>query len=54
MFTDVSEVLAAFTTRAVFALMMEKGGTSEETLVNFYQITRCNNPENNPSSFSPP
>jgi hypothetical protein len=41
MFTDVSEVLAASITTT---LMMEPTSTSE-TSVNFYQTTRCNNPE---------
>jgi hypothetical protein len=38
---EVSEVLAA---SIIIALMMEAVRTSE-TLVNFYQTTRCNNPE---------
>jgi RNase adaptor protein for sRNA GlmZ degradation len=42
-FTDVSEVLAASTIRAI-VLMMEAARTSE-TLVNFYQTTRRCNPE---------
>jgi hypothetical protein len=42
--------------RPIIALMMEATSTSE-TSVNFYQTTRCNNPEdsqlhgNEPSSF---
>jgi hypothetical protein len=46
-FTNVSEVLAASIIRAMsmsIALMMEAATTSE-TLVNFYQTTRCYNPE---------
>jgi hypothetical protein len=43
-FTDVSEVLAASIIRAIIALMMEVGTTSE-TLVRIYQTTRRNNPE---------
>jgi hypothetical protein len=39
-FTNVSEVLAA----CIIALMMEAARISE-TLVNFYQTTRCYNPE---------
>jgi hypothetical protein len=39
--TDVSEVLAA---SIIIALMMEAASTSE-TSVNFYQTTRCYNPE---------
>jgi hypothetical protein len=41
MFTDISEVLAAFIIRV---LMMEAANTSEMS-VNFYQTTRCNIPE---------
>jgi hypothetical protein len=44
MFTDVSEVLAASIIRAMIVLMMESARTSE-TLVIFYQTTRCYNPE---------
>jgi hypothetical protein len=43
-FTDVSEVLAASIIRAMIVLMMEIVNTSE-TLVNFYQTTWRNNPE---------
>jgi hypothetical protein len=42
-FTNVSEVLAASIIKAM--MMMEALSTSK-TLVNFYQTTRCNNPEN--------
>jgi hypothetical protein len=39
-FSDVSEVIAAY----IIALMMKAASTSE-TLVNFYQTTRLNIPE---------
>jgi hypothetical protein len=42
--TYVSEVLAASIIRAIIALMLEAGTTSE-TLVNFYQTTRRYNPD---------
>jgi hypothetical protein len=38
------EVLTAVGTKKAIALMMEAAKTSE-TLVNFYQTTRCYNPE---------
>jgi hypothetical protein len=44
-FTDVSELLAASIISAMTeALMMEAASTTEKP-VNFYQTTRCNNPE---------
>jgi hypothetical protein len=46
-FSDVSEVFAASINRTrglLIALMTEEASTSE-TLVNFYQTTRRNNPE---------
>jgi hypothetical protein len=44
-FWNVAEVLAASIVRAIIiALMMEAARTSE-TLVNFYQTTRRNNPD---------
>jgi hypothetical protein len=42
--TDISEVLAASIIRMVTALMMDVASTSE-TLVNFYQTTWYNKPE---------
>jgi hypothetical protein len=41
---NMSEVTAASIIRVIIALMMEAACTSE-TLVNFYQTTQCNNPE---------
>jgi hypothetical protein len=43
-FKDISEVLAASIIKAMISLMTEAANTSE-TSVNFYQTTRCNNPE---------
>jgi hypothetical protein len=43
-FTDISKVLASSIIIIIIALMMEAASTSE-TSVNFYQITRRNNPE---------
>jgi ribosomal protein L33 len=42
--TDISKVLTA----SIITLMMEAASTSE-TLVNFYQTTRRNNPESKSS-----
>jgi hypothetical protein len=46
-FTDVSEVLAASNIRAMSTIiaLTREAASASATLVNFYQNTRCNNPE---------
>jgi hypothetical protein len=50
-FNDVSEMLAASIIRAIIALMMEAARTSK-MLVNFYQTTQHNIPEQSSSHNS--